>query len=214
MPEDIFQSNIIAITGHRDYPDRGSLYRGLDRLRGREYLLGGARGVDSDALEYLGKTQPHSRRTVVVPNRLSDQPLSTRAITKRWSTKVIELGNAGRNRFTLRNRYLVDNSSHTRAFYDFRGRGGTYNTIQYARSKGKSIDVWSLKKFDQDDVMRKTPSQFRSWFNNMRGMKVNLSAIKRIIVQFIIMVLKMTVSKFIEAMGYIGVKTLEQLWSL
>jgi len=214
MPEKIFRANIIAITGHRDYPDRGNLYRGLDRLKANHYLFGGARGVDSDALEYLGKTQPGTRRTVVVPNRLSDQPLSSQRITKRWSTNVIELKHPGKNRFQLRNQYLVDKSNHTRAFFDFRKSGGTYNTIQYARQKGKSLDVWSLKKFNQDDILKKSPREFRSWVGNMKNLRVNLSAVKMLIINFILRVLKTTLRMFLESLGYAGVKTLEELWSL
>jgi len=214
MPEKFIRSEIIAITGHRDYPDRAALLRGLDRLRAREYVFGGARGVDSDALQHISRTQPGSQRTVVVPNRLRDQPLSTRSITRQNATRVIELKNSSLGRFQARNRFMVDRSTHVRAFYDFRGRGGTFNTIQYARSKGKNISIQPMNRFDKNVILRKSPNAFRGWFNEMRSMKVDLSAVKMIILEFIKTILQTTVRLFIEGLGYAGVKTLEALWRL
>lgn len=212
MPEGLTISDVIAISGHRDYPDRASLYRGLDNLRAREYVFGGARGVDSDALEHLSKTQPRSVRTVVVPNRLSDQPASTRAITNKHATRIIELRNKGAGRFQARNKVMVNRSTHLRAFYDFRGRGGTYNTINYAKSRGKSFDVWPMRQYNEQEIMKKSPEEFNSWFKKMRGFRVNLSAVKVLIIQYIMRILHMTVQAFIEQLGYVGVKTLEAIW--
>ncbi|MBA7572488.1 hypothetical protein ES708_14268 [subsurface metagenome] len=141
MPVGLKVSDIIAISGHRDYPDRASFLRGLDNLRAREYIFGGARGADSDALYHIARTQPKAIRTVIVPNRAIDQPVSARQITSQHATRVIELKNTGAGRFQIRNRAMVDRSTHLRAFYDFRGSGGTLNTIEYARSKGKSFDT-------------------------------------------------------------------------
>ena len=212
MPEGLTISDVIAISGHRNYPDRASLFRGLDNLRAREYVFGGARGVDSDALEYLSRTQPRSVRTVIVPNRLSDQPASTRVITNKNATRIIQLRNAGAGRFQARNRVMVNRSTHLRAFYDFRGRGGTYNTINYAKSRGKSFDVWSMRQYNEQEILSKSPEEFKSWFKKMRGFRVNLSAIKVLIIQYIMRILHMTVQAFIEQLGYVGVKTLEAIW--
>ncbi len=177
-------SDIIAITGHRNYPDPGSFYRGLDNLSADRYYLGGARGADTDALEYLGRTQPGSQRTVVTPNRLIDQPAATRHITKKYATDIIELRNTGANRFQVRNQYMVDRSTHLRAFYDGRGSGGTYNTIQYAKSTGKPYSIWHLEKYDNEHYFRMTEGNFRSWMNNVRKQKVTLSAVKSIIMGY------------------------------
>lgn len=212
MPEGLTFSRVIAITGHRDYPDRGALFKGLDNLRAKEYIFGGARGADSDALEYLTKTQPGSVRTVVVPNRIIDQPASSRMIIKRDATRVIELRNTGTDRFMIRNRNMVDRSTHVRAFYDFRGTGGTYNTIQYSRSIGKPYDVWPMARHNEAEIMKKTPEEFGSWFKSMRGFKVNLSSIKALIIRFIVQVLHTTVHAFLEGLGYVGAKTLEAVW--
>lgn len=212
MPEAPTVSDIIAITGHRDYPDRGAFFRGLDNIRAREYVFGGARGADSDALEYISRTQPGSVRTVVVPNRVIDQPIYTRAIIKNNATRVIELKNTGLDRFMIRNRNMVDRSTHVRAFYDFRGSGGTFNTIQYSRSIGKSYDVWPLAQHNEAVIMKKTPGEFGVWFKSMKGFKVNLSSIKALIIRFIVEILHTTVRAFLQGLGYVGAKTLESVW--
>ena len=181
MAEIIPFDEIVAITGHRLYPDRSALISGLDDLHAREYIFGGARGVDSDALEYIGRTQPRSIRTVVVPNRLSDQPRLTQSITRRYATNVVELKNTGLNRYRLRNQYMVDRATHVRAFYDFRGRGGTFNTIQYAKSKGKNLTVWPMQNLNKDEILAMNETKFRGWMKNMRGWRIPLAAIKSII---------------------------------
>ena len=209
-----FTDDVVAITGHRVYPDRAAIFRGLDRLHAREYLFGGARGVDSDALEYISRTQPHSVRTVVVPNRVVDQPRSSQVVIRRNATRVIELRNTGADRYMIRNRYMVDHSRRTTAFYDFRGRGGTYNTIQYARSKGKLDVVNPLREFNFDEFRSMSRERFGNWVKEMKGLRVNLSSIKMIIVEMILYVFKMTVEAFISSIGYVGVKSLEKLWLL
>ena len=210
---DDYEPGIVAITGHRDYPDRAALYRGLDNMRARHYYFGGARGVDSDALEYISRTQPHSVRTVVVPNRLIDQPASARAQIKLHATNVIELKNSGRDRYMIRNRYMVNHSNRTNAFYDFRGRGGTYNTIEYARTKGKLGTVNSLREYKVDEFKGMSKNRFHTTMKQMKSYKVDLSAIKMLIIEMIIKVFKMTVEAFFKSLGYVGVKTVEQFWS-
>ncbi len=206
--------DIITITGHRDYPDRAALYRGLDRLHARGYLFGGARGVDSDALKYISRTQPRSVRTVVVPNRLIDQPAYARQIARQHATRIIELKNTGRDRYAIRNRYMVDNSRRVHAFFDFRTRGGTVQTINYARIKGKDLSVTPMRKFDFEEFQTMSKPRFQHWVETMKSFKVDLSSIKAIILQVILYVFRMTVAAFIESLGYIGVKSLEALWLL
>lgn len=176
--------DIIAITGHRNYPDPGSFYRGLNNLSADRYYLGGARGADTDALEYLGRTQPGSQRTVVVSNRLIDQPAATRPITQKYATDIIELRNNGANRFQVRNQYMVDRSTHLRAFYDGRGSGGTYNTIQYAKSTGKPYSIWHLDDYDNEHYLSMDETAFREWMKNAREHQTALSSIKSIITAY------------------------------
>ena len=45
-----------------------------------------------------------------------------------------------------RNEYMVDNSEKVYAFWNGEEKGGTWNTIQYARSKGKEIEIIDLRK--------------------------------------------------------------------
>lgn len=212
MPAGLKVSDIIAISGHRDYPDRASFLRGLDNLRAREYVFGGARGADSDALEYIARTQPRSMRTVVVPNRAIDQPLSARTITSQHATRVIELHNTGAGRFQIRNRAMVDRSTHLRAFYDFRGSGGTLNTINYARSSGKSFDTWNLRRYNEAEFMKKSPKEFGKWFQKMRGFNVHLRAVKGMVIRYIKETLKTTVPGFLKSVGHTGEMNLEAYW--
>jgi len=182
--EGLTVEDVIAISGHRVYPDRAALYRGLDGLKAREYILGGARGIDSDALEYLSRTQPKSIRTVVVPNRAIDQPHYARQITSRNATRVIELKNTGTDRFMVRNRFMVDRAKHLRAFYDFRGHGGTYNTIQYARSKGVPVSISHMIETDVSKLHNLSEREFRNWIGSVRSSGTHLSAAKGIIMGF------------------------------
>jgi len=178
--------DVIAITGHRDYPDRAALYRGLDNLRANEYIFGGARGVDSDALEYIKKTQPRSLRTVVVPDRVINQPAYAREMIRKNAIRVIELRNTGPDRFQIRNRYMVDRSSHVRAFYDFRGSGGTYNTIQYARRTGKPFSVQPMFNSDLNHFMRMSPEDFKEFVERAHEFEVPFLSIKGLIMNYLI----------------------------
>lgn len=205
--------DIIAITGHRVYQDPAALYRGLDQLSARQYYFGGARGVDSDALEYIARTQPGSVRTVVVPNRVIDQPISSQAIIKRHATEVIELRNTGPDRYMIRNRYMVDKSTRVNAFYDYRGRGGTFNTIEYARAEGKLGEVTDLNDFDYEYYRDMSEYEFHSTLNQMKDYNVPLSAVKMLILNMIIEVFHKTVEAFFKGFGYIGIMTIEQFWS-
>lgn len=141
MPNGIGEGEVIAISGHRDGYARSEVYRGLDGLRAREYIFGGARGVDTDALEHMGKTQNAAWRTVIVPSHVADQPAVAREAIGRYADTVVELGNTGPGRYQVRNRAMVDRADRLVAFYDFRGRGGTHNAIEYARSVEKALSV-------------------------------------------------------------------------
>jgi len=210
--DDYYEPGIIAITGHRDYPDRAALYRGLDNMHARHYYFGGARGIDSDALEYISKTQPGSIRTVVVPNRIVDQPTAAQVSIKRYATNVIELKNSGPDRFMIRNRFMVNKSNRTNAFYDFRGRGGTYNTIEYARTKGKLGTVNSLREFKSEEFSNMSKQQLHSTINQMKRYKIGLSGLKMILLNIIRNVYQVSIHEFFLSLGYKNVHTLEQFW--
>ena len=172
------------ISGHRVYPDRAALFRGLDNMIAKEYVFGGARGVDSDALEYLSRTQPRSIKTVVVPNRVINQPASAQSIIRLKADHVIELKNTGADRFMVRNRFMVDRSNQLGAFYDYRGHGGTYNTIQYARSKGMPVSIYPMIETDVSKLHNLSETDFRNWIGTVRSSGSPLSAAKGIIMGF------------------------------
>jgi len=210
--DDYYEPGIVAITGHRDYPDRAALYRGLDRMSAKQYYFGGARGVDSDALRHLSRTQPQSIRTVVVPNRLIDQPRSAQIAIKRYATNVIELKNSGPNRYMIRNRYIVDKSNRVNAFYDFRGKGGTYNTIEYARKKGKLGTVTSLKDYNSNEFKNMSKPELHRTLKEMKRYKVDVSGLKMLLLEIIKVIYKETIHDFFLELGYSGCKTLEEFW--
>jgi len=214
MPGTYQYYDSIAITGHRDFPDPAALYRGLDNIGARQYYLGGARGVDTKALEYIAETQPQSIRTVVVPNRLADQPVGAQAAIRKHATNVIELRNTGPDRYFIRNRYMVDKAERTVGFYDHRGRGGTYQTINYAKSKGKLLEVNNLVEFNEEQIYSRSLIEQENWIKTQHEFKTNLSSIKGILLNIIFKNLRMNVQSFCEKLGYYGVKTLEQFWSL
>ena len=203
---------IIAITGHRDYPDRAALYRGLDGMKADHYYFGGARGIDSDALEHISRTQSDAVRTVVVPNRVADQPLAAQTSIKRYATNVIELNNSGPDRYMIRNKYMVDNSKEVRAFYDFRGKGGTHNTIEYARLTGKPYTVQPMVDLDYQKFMDMPKPEFDSWVKHMKHYHVQLRSIKGIILGALKNIYRISVGEFCEGLGYPGCRNLEQLW--
>lgn len=201
--------NIISITGHRNLPDPASFYRGLDNLRANEYIFGGARGADTEALKYMARTQPGVTRTVVVPNRVMHQPYEARAAIRLHGQKVIELRNTGFNRYQIRNEYMVNRSNHTRAFYDYRGRGGTYNTIEYCKANNKSYDVWNSQTMDQNEIMAKDKAAFDRWIQSNRDLKVNTQAVKGIALAYIKENLGMGVRDYLITLGETDETTLE-----
>ncbi len=172
----------IAFTGNRDYTDRASLYRGLDKVKADRYYFGGARGADTDALQYIKRTQPASERVVVVPNRWVDQPVAVRTVIKADATKIVEMGNSGPDRYQIRNRYMVDNADRVVAFTDGRKSGGTYNTIQYAQSQGKGVDVIQWYDFDKNVIYAKNEAELLEWVKECEANNVPKLTIKGMVV--------------------------------
>ncbi len=212
MPEGILVSDIIAISGHRVYPDPGAFYRGIDSMKAKEYIFGGARGADTDALKYIAKTQPFAIRTVVVPDRVIDQPMVARDAIRIYGQNVLELRNKGPRRYQLRNQFMVNRSTHLRAFYDYRGSGGTYNTIEYAKKIGKPYDIWSIQEFDSEKILAKSKREFHVWIEENKYYKTNLGSIKPIILSYLKEKLHMGASEYLLSIGYPGVNTIEEYY--
>jgi hypothetical protein len=191
----------IAFTGNRDYADRASLYRGLDKVKADRYYFGGARGADTDALEYITKTQPASERIVVVPDRVIDQPVAVQPIIKAHATGVVELGNSGPDRYQIRNRHMVDQADRVVAFTDGRKSGGTYNTVQYAHSQGKSVEVIEWYDFDKNVIYAKNEAELVEWIEQCRTQEIPKLTIKGMVIGAMKKFPKSSWPKILEALN-------------
>jgi len=172
----------IAFTGNRDYTDLGALYRGLDGVKADTYYFGGARGADADALQYIARTQPGSERIVVVPNTLDDQPGAIQPIIRENATKIIELKNSGLDRYRIRNRFIVDNADRVVAFTDGRKSGGTFNTITYAESQGKEVQIITWVNVDESLVVAMNEEELINWLTICENEKIPEIAVKGMVI--------------------------------
>ena len=133
--------NTIAITGSRDV-DRATARTLFEHhlssflSQGRTWLLGGARGVDQWAMEWL--LEQNETCWIVVPYTRAHQP--------RWLhpwfdevQRVIELQLPKRkSAYAIRNRHLVDLSQIVIGFWSGKG-GSTVKTLKHALLKGREV---------------------------------------------------------------------------
>ena len=114
--------------------------------QGHKWILGGARGVDQYALEYL--VAKGERVMVIVPNTIQAQPKVFRSFYERtrdaWAkhSAVLELKDSSfpyPSAYHARNRAMVDRAELVIGFPH--GDGGAANTIAYAIKKGKTVRV-------------------------------------------------------------------------
>lgn len=122
------------------------------------YITGGAIGVDMDFAEsfiYLKDFFPilkNVKLEVAIPCDNQDAKYRERD-KERYKTilnnadKITKVGTV----YTFscmqkRNMYMVDNSDKVLAFWNGEEKGGTWNTIQYARKIGKDIEIINLNK--------------------------------------------------------------------
>lgn len=110
----------IAIIGSRDYPDMDAVRAYIEDLNPHNTIIisGGARGVDSVAVEHARKMGIHF---AIIPAL--------------WDTH-------GKAAGMFRNRALVEMSDHVVAFWDEKSRG-TKNTIDTAKMLSKPVTVFS-----------------------------------------------------------------------
>lgn len=154
---------IVAVTGHRavhadDRPLVVGTIRALVEDGVDQFFFGGALGVDSIALEgaYVatldGKGRKPPKLTVVVPDRVGDQPRLARLAIVEFSTNVIELHNKISavdkwKAFRLRNQYMVDHATEVFAFLDRSNRpSGTRQCVAYAERMKKPVHRVYLDK--------------------------------------------------------------------
>jgi uncharacterized phage-like protein YoqJ len=120
----------------------------------RVYLSGMAFGIDLLACDTVtelrdGGLCPDAALVGVVPGlgQADRWPDAERERYRRCLArcdKVVTLETSGRltpGHYIIRNRYLVDHSTRLIAVWDDIPSGGTYHTIQYARSQGLEIDL-------------------------------------------------------------------------
>jgi predicted Rossmann fold nucleotide-binding protein DprA/Smf involved in DNA uptake len=133
--------NSIVITGSRDV-DRETartlfeLHLSSFLSRGRTWILGGARGVDQWAMEWL--MEQNEVCWVVVPYTRAKQPKWLQP----WFDevdRVVELQLPKRkNVYAIRNRHMVDLSGIVFGFSAGKG-GGTIKTLKYALRQRKEV---------------------------------------------------------------------------
>lgn len=112
-----------------------------------QIILGGAWGGDTEALRAAlnSRKNPNLKLTVVVPDTFQAQPKETHIFTAQ-ADEVIELKNTGRDRYKIRNQYIVDHCDHLIAFWNGDTASGTKQTINLAKKAGKTVEVWHLWK--------------------------------------------------------------------
>jgi predicted Rossmann fold nucleotide-binding protein DprA/Smf involved in DNA uptake len=131
----------VAIIGSRDVERqtaRGLFEQHLSSLlhQDRTWILGGARGIDQWAMEWL--LEQNESCWAVVPYTISDAPMWLRP----WFVqveRVVELQLPRRkSAYSFRNRYLVDLCEIVIGFRSGKG-GGTFSTLRYALRKQKEV---------------------------------------------------------------------------
>jgi predicted Rossmann fold nucleotide-binding protein DprA/Smf involved in DNA uptake len=131
----------VAIIGSRDVTRQAarSLFeQHLSSLlhQGRIWFLGGTRGIDQWAMEWL--LEEHESCWAVVPYTLADAPRWIRPWFEEID-RVVELQLPRRkSAYAFRNRYLVDCCEIVIGFRTGKG-GGTFSTLRYALRKQKEV---------------------------------------------------------------------------
>jgi predicted Rossmann fold nucleotide-binding protein DprA/Smf involved in DNA uptake len=133
--------NSVAIIGSRDVTReaaRSLFAQHLSSLlhEGRTWFLGGTRGIDQWALEWL--LEEHESCWAVVPYTLAHAPRWLRPWLDEVD-RVVELQLPRRkSAHAYRNRYLVDCCEIVIGFRTGKG-GGTFSTLRYALRKQKEV---------------------------------------------------------------------------
>ena len=82
---------------------------------------------------------------------------------------------------------MVNRGNAVKAFYDGRGSGGTFNTIEYAKSQGKPVSITDVNSKDINEFVDQSSTELKKELKNMRdhgvrqrsGKGLVCSAIKR-----------------------------------
>jgi len=142
----------ITVTGSRDIDretGRIMFFRHLTPLlgEGRIWFLGGARGIDEWATEWLVESGETCR--AVVPFTKAEQPRSVQV----WLDKISEVVELrlphSKSAYIVRNRYMVDRSALVIGFWSGKP-GGTLSTLEYALRNGKEVRAIPVTTVDGD----------------------------------------------------------------
>ena len=108
----------VAIVGSRDYPDLSTVRTYINTLLRPDDVVisGGARGVDSAAVQYA-----------------QERGLAVEVYPADWDRH-------GKTAGFIRNQTIVDNADYVVAFWDGRSRG-TMDTVNKAQAKGLPYEV-------------------------------------------------------------------------
>lgn len=133
--------NAIAVTGSRDVDRESASVLFEQHLssflsQGRTWLLGGSRGVDQWAMEWL--LEQNETCWIVVPYTRAQQPKWLYPLFDEVD-RVVELQLPKRkNAYAIRNRHLVELSQIVYGFWSGKG-GSTVKTLRHALRKGKEV---------------------------------------------------------------------------
>jgi predicted Rossmann fold nucleotide-binding protein DprA/Smf involved in DNA uptake len=129
----IIGSRDVARTAARDLFDQ---HLSLLLQQGRTWLLGGNRGIDQWAIEWL--LEQNEICWVVVPYTISDAPQFLRPWLEQVD-RVVELQLPRRkSAYAFRSRHLVDLCEIVIGFRSGKG-GGTFATLRYALRRHKEV---------------------------------------------------------------------------
>jgi predicted Rossmann fold nucleotide-binding protein DprA/Smf involved in DNA uptake len=138
--------NSITITGSRDIASDTARtlfehHLSLFLSQGRKWILGGARGIDQWAIEWL--LENNEACWIVVPYTRARQP----GWIQPWFDeveRVVELQLPKRkNAYAFRNRHMVDLSQIVFGFWSGKG-GGTIKTLKYALRQRREVHAIPL----------------------------------------------------------------------
>lgn len=136
----------VMITGSRDverFVARDLFEQHLSSLlhQGRTWLLGGGKGIDQWAVEWL--LEHNESCWIVLPYTSARQPGWIQPSLEQVD-RVVELQLPKRKTvYAYRNRYLVDNSSTVIAFRSGKGLG-TLRTLKYALRQQKEVHAYPV----------------------------------------------------------------------
>jgi len=141
-----------CVTGHRDIPVeqmerveaelRALIHRAINAGYGT-FISGFARGVDRIFARLVLVLQAENpiRLEAAIPyaGQLKSRNLEFQSLLARCSAIDVIYEEYAPDCFFARNQYMVEKSDAVIAVYDGRQRGGTYQTIRYAREAGRKI---------------------------------------------------------------------------